>query len=75
MAKSVVLDEKHYEAVLAAARAAGQTPEEYLHALIDARMQTFDELLAPVRKGFESVPDDELDALFSRAQKAARHED
>jgi hypothetical protein len=72
MDTTVILDQKHYETVVAEARAAGQTPEEFLHSLIDARTHTFDDLLAPVRKGFEEKSDKELDELFAHAQKSAR---
>jgi hypothetical protein len=48
-------------------------PQQYLHALIDAHGRTFNEILAPVRKGFERMSVDEIDSLFDRATKAARN--
>ena len=72
MDTTVTLDEPHFKAVAEKARALGTTPDEYIHALIDADARSFDEILLPVRRGFQSMSDDELDALFDRARKAAR---
>ena len=72
MSTSITLDDEHFRTVTAKARALGKTPEQYLHALIDADARTFDDVLAPVRKIFASTADDELDALFERARKSAR---
>jgi hypothetical protein len=54
------------------AQAHGATLEQYLQLLIEADNQTFDEILEPVRQGFESMSDDELDGLLARAKKAAQ---
>jgi hypothetical protein len=72
MNTTITLDESHFKAVSDKARAAGKTPEQYLQDLIDADNQTFDEILQPVREGFDSMTDDEVDDLLDRAQKAAR---
>lgn len=73
MARTLTLDERHYQTVADKARALGKTPEQYVQALIDADARTFDEILKPVREGFDSTNDRELDALFIRARSAARH--
>jgi hypothetical protein len=70
MDTTVTLDEPHFKAVAEKARSLKKTPEQYLQALIDADSHSFDEILAPARKGFESMSDDELDDLFDRARKA-----
>ena len=75
MNTTITLDESHFKAVSDKARAAGKTPEQYLHDLIDADNRSFDEILQPVRQGFDSIPDDELDDLLDRAQKAARKDE
>jgi len=72
MDTTVKLDASHFKAAAERARALGKTTQQYLECLIDTDARTFDEILEPVRKGFESVPDDELDALFERAKTAAR---
>jgi hypothetical protein len=68
----VALDEQHFRVAEENARAMGKTPEQYLQALIEADSRSFDEMLGPVRSGFDSMSDDELDSLLDRAQKAAR---
>jgi hypothetical protein len=68
---TLTLDKKHFQTLAAHARKRGQTPQAYVQSLIEAD-RTFDEILAPVRKAFESTSDEELDALFSRANQAAR---
>ncbi|HSI31990.1 MAG: hypothetical protein ACAI43_20520 [Phycisphaerae bacterium] len=72
MATTVILDEAHYSAAPTRARAQGQTPEEYIQSLIDADARSFDEILGPVRAGFETTPDTELDEVLGRANRAAR---
>jgi hypothetical protein len=72
MDTAVILDEPHFKLVAAKARALGKTPEQYIQSLIDADSRTFDEILEPVRKGFESMSDDDVDGLSDRAKKAAR---
>ena len=72
MKTTVILDEKHFDTAAKRARELGTTTEGYIQSLIDEAGRTFDEILAPVRKGFESSSDDELDALFDRALKTAR---
>jgi hypothetical protein len=69
---TLALDEKHYRAAEVKARALGKTPGEYLQSLIDADNRTFDEILAPARKGFDKMPDADIDDLRNRARKAAR---
>jgi hypothetical protein len=72
---SVKLDEKHFHVAEKRARALGTTPEEFVGRLIDTEdvlgEVSFDELLAPVRKGFEHLSDEQLDALFAGARKRA----
>jgi hypothetical protein len=72
MNTTVTLDETHFKLIAEKARALGKTPEQYLHALIDADGRTFDEILEPARRGFDSMSDDALDDLFDRAKTAAR---
>ena len=66
------LDEAHSKVLAAKAGALGKTPPEYLHSLIDADNRTFDDILEPVRQEFESMSDDEAEALLDRACDAAR---
>jgi hypothetical protein len=72
MSTTIILDEKHYKTVVESAKSMGKTPEQFLHALIDAHARTFDEILEPARKGFEAMSDDSLDGLLDRARNAAR---
>ncbi|HZK80045.1 MAG TPA: hypothetical protein VFC46_03240 [Humisphaera sp.] len=72
MHTTITLDESHFQRALDKARTLGTTPDRYLAALIDADARSFDQILEPVRKGFESMNDDELEALMERAMKAAR---
>jgi hypothetical protein len=72
MNTNITLDESHFKAVFDKARASGKTPEQYVQDLIDADNGTFDEILSPVRRGFDSMTDDELEDLLNRAQNAAR---
>ncbi len=57
------------------ARILGITAEEFVSRLIDGEDAlsdvSFDDLLDPVRKGFEHLSDDELDAIFAAARKRA----
>ncbi len=69
---AITLDDKHFRVAEEQARAMGKTPEQYLQTLIEAASQTFDEILLPVREGFDGMGDPEIDALFDRARKAAR---
>jgi hypothetical protein len=70
--RTVALDEEHFRVAEEKARALRKTPEQYLQALIDADSRTFDDLLQPIRSGFDRMGDNEIDSLFERAQKAAR---
>ena len=72
MGKTITIDERRFQSVAEKARAVGKSPEQYLEALIDADTRTFAQVLQPIRQGFESMTDEELDALFDRASKAAR---
>jgi hypothetical protein len=72
MDTTVVLDEPHFKVVSEKARILGMTPEKYLQALIDADARSFDEILQPVRHGFGTMSDEQIDDLFERAQRAAR---
>ena len=72
MDTTVTLDEPHFKLAADKARALGRTPAPYVQSLIDADNRSFDEILEPVRHGFDSMTDDELNALFDRAGKAAR---
>jgi hypothetical protein len=71
---SVQLDDEHYRAAETTARSLGKTPEQYVQALIEADSRSFDEILAPVRGGFEKMGDGELDELLDRARSAARRQ-
>jgi hypothetical protein len=70
--RSVILDEQHFRAAEDKARALGTTTDEFVSKLIDAEQTlselSFDELLAPVRKSFDHLSDDQLDALFADAK-------
>ena len=70
MNTAIVLDEKDFKAVAEKSRANGQTPEQYFHALIQVDGLTFDDILAPIRQGFATTSDEELDELLLRARKA-----
>jgi hypothetical protein len=72
MGTTITLDKRHFKAALAKARALGTTPETFIESLIDAATLTFDEILAPVRKGFapSGVTDDELDEVVTKARKS-----
>lgn len=72
MQTTLTLDEPHFKVLSEKARARGQSPEQYVQALIDADAATFDVILEPVRQGFDSMTDTEIDDLFGRAQVAAR---
>jgi len=71
--RSVILDEDHFRAAEDKARSLGTTTAEYVTKLIDAERAveelSFDQLLAPVRKGFDQLSDEELDTLFTDAKK------
>jgi len=70
---AVNLDEKYFRVAEKKARALGTTPEEFVRRLIDADDalddRSFDQLLAPIRAGFESMTDEQVDALFDDARK------
>ena len=72
MANIITLDDGHFEIAAEKAGSLGTTPQAYIESLIDADRRTFDEILGPVREGFESMTDKELDDLFGRARAAAR---
>jgi hypothetical protein len=72
MDTTITLDESHVQRALDKAKTLGTTPDRYLAGLIDADARSFDEILEPVRKGFESMGDDEVDGLMERALNAAR---
>ncbi|HWE96990.1 MAG TPA: hypothetical protein VG269_23715 [Tepidisphaeraceae bacterium] len=72
MDTTIILDEPHFRLALDKARSLGTTPGRYLAALIEADSRTFDQILEPVRKGFEAMSDNELDGLMDRAVNAAR---
>lgn len=71
----ITLDEEHGRVVSEKATALGKTPEAYLYALIEADAQSFDDLLDPVRRGFDGISDAEADALIAKAQRAGRIDD
>jgi hypothetical protein len=73
-AKTITLDERHFKAAAAKARALGQTPARYIESLIDAATLTFDEILAPVREGYRAsaASEEALDAAVDAARKAIR---
>jgi hypothetical protein len=67
--------------LLQAAAQSGVAPDAYARTLIEtslsqSRLETFDEILAPVRKGFEEsgITEDELTALFEEARDEAWQE-
>jgi hypothetical protein len=72
MQTTLTLDEAHFKTACEKARARGESAEQYVQWLIDTHVATSDEILEPIRRGFEGIPDDELDALLARAQVAAR---
>ena len=72
MDTTITLDEPHFRLALDKAKSLGTTPDCYLAALIEADARSFDQILEPVRKGFEPMNDDELDGLMDRALKGAR---
>lgn len=72
---AVSLDEKRFRAAEERARALGTTTEEYVGRLIELDLRAeepFDQLLRPVREGFQHLDDDEIDKLFTDARKRAR---
>jgi hypothetical protein len=69
---TLTLDKKIFQDAAAKARKLGQTPKAYVESLIAQADRTFDDIVAPVRQAFEGTPDDELDSLLSRANRAAR---
>jgi hypothetical protein len=73
--RAVSLDDHHFRIAQEKARALGKTPQQYLQSLIDADSQSFDEILEPVRQGFEKMSDGEVDDLLGRAQKHSRRKD
>jgi hypothetical protein len=72
METKIILDEPHFLIAVDKAKALGTTPDRYLAALIDADIRSFDQILDPVRKGFESMDDQEVNGLMERALKAVR---
>jgi hypothetical protein len=72
MDTTIILDESHFQLARDKAKTLGTTPDRYLAALIDADARSFDQILEPVRKGFDSMSDEEVDGLMDRAIKAAR---
>lgn len=68
----IKLDETRFRTVSAKAQALGKTPEQYVESLIDSDNLTFDQILNPVRQGFDATSDQELDELFERARESAR---
>lgn len=69
---TIVLDDRHFQAVAQKARELGTTPEEFIQSLIDAATMSFDELLAPVRDSFadSGVSEDQLDQAITDARIA-----
>jgi hypothetical protein len=72
MQTTLTLDEPHYLTLARKAAERGQSPQQYLQALIDADAASFDEILKPIREGFDTMDDAEIDDLFARANAAAR---
>jgi hypothetical protein len=72
MGTTVTLDERHFKAATKRARELGKTPQTFIESLIDAETLTFDEILAPARKGFakSGVTEEELDEAVTKARKA-----
>jgi DNA-binding protein H-NS len=72
MGTTVALDKRHFKAAAEKARELGKTPETFIESLIDAASLTFDEVLAPVRKGFAAsgISEEELDEVVAKARKA-----
>ena len=72
MSTAVMLDKRHFKAAAQKARELGTTPQTYIESLIDAAALSFDEILAPARKGFAAsgVTEDELDEAVTQARKA-----
>ncbi|HTW93728.1 MAG TPA: hypothetical protein VMD30_02970 [Tepidisphaeraceae bacterium] len=72
MGTTITLDKSHFSRLAKRAQVVGKTPSQYVQKLIDADSRSFDQILRPIRKGFESMTDAELDDLLDRAGKAAR---
>ena len=72
MNATLPLRKKTLEAAAKRARKLGKSTQDYVESLIELDMETFDEILAPVRKDFEDMPDNERNALIERANKWAR---
>jgi len=72
MNTSVTLDKKHFQAASEKAKKLGTTPKAYIESLIEHANRSFDDILAPIRKGFEGMSDEDLDTLFQKANSAAR---
>jgi hypothetical protein len=72
MGKTLTLDDRHFKAAAKRAKELGKTPEIYIESLIDAATMSFDEILAPVRKGFKEsgATEEELDKAVIEARKA-----
>ncbi len=71
---TIMLNKRHFKAVVDQARELGKTPDGYVASLIDAASLTFDEILAPVRARFKKsgVSEEELDNAVTTARKAFR---
>jgi len=74
MSTTITLDKRHFNAASRKARELGKTPARYVESLIDAATMSFDEILGPVRKGFEKcgISEAELDDSVMEARKAFR---
>ena len=64
---ALTLDEPHSRTLREKAAARGQSPALYVQALFDADAAAVDEILKPIRGGFDPMGDGEIDALLARA--------
>jgi predicted negative regulator of RcsB-dependent stress response len=73
--QAVTLTEPQFQAAQRKAKELGTTTDAYVGRLIEAQQaldeSSFDQLLEPVRKGFESMDDEQLDRLLSDARRRA----
>ncbi|HXE53150.1 MAG TPA: hypothetical protein VN541_09050 [Tepidisphaeraceae bacterium] len=75
--RDIGLKPTQMRAVARRAKKAGKTPSEYVRSLVERDLlagESFDEVLKPIRQGFQEsgVTEEELDALVARARKAHR---
>jgi hypothetical protein len=72
MGTTITLDKRCYKAAADKARQMGRAPANFIESVIDAATLSFDEILAPVRKGFakSGVAEQELGQAVNEARNA-----